>query len=227
MSIVAEKCAYVIGVDTHARTHTYAIINTTTGARACCEAFPAVPARWTRHLRGPGGSPHAGSGTGQSPRNRQGRQPRWPRSPVDHLVQAGGDGVAIHGNRLAGILGFRGHRPSAPPPRTDDYPRRGYTAPPVEASDARPFSALDPPAPTIPGLVRGPYRGLETPVAGHDLPPEGNPLPGATASDSWLRSNAAGSRLTPDIPERRARGDHSVHRPQCWRVHECQRDGIG
>lgn len=40
MTNVAEKYDYVIGVDTHARTHTYAIINTRTGARTGCEAFP-------------------------------------------------------------------------------------------------------------------------------------------------------------------------------------------
>jgi len=50
MSIVAEKYAYVIGVDTHARTHTYAIINTTTGARACCEAFPVTTAGMKRAM---------------------------------------------------------------------------------------------------------------------------------------------------------------------------------
>ncbi|MGP5155085.1 IS110 family transposase [Glutamicibacter ardleyensis] len=42
MTIVAEKYAYVIGIDTHSRTHTYAIINTTTGARAGCEACPVT-----------------------------------------------------------------------------------------------------------------------------------------------------------------------------------------
>lgn len=40
MTIVAEACDYVIGIDTHSRTHTYAIINTATGARTGCEAFP-------------------------------------------------------------------------------------------------------------------------------------------------------------------------------------------
>ncbi len=40
MTIMAEKYDYVIGIDTHARTHTYAIINTGTGARIGCEAFP-------------------------------------------------------------------------------------------------------------------------------------------------------------------------------------------
>ncbi len=40
MTIVAEKYDYVIGIDTHARTHTYAIIDTRTGGRTGCEAFP-------------------------------------------------------------------------------------------------------------------------------------------------------------------------------------------
>lgn len=40
MTIVAEQFAYVIGIDTHAQTHTYAVIETSTGARIACEAFP-------------------------------------------------------------------------------------------------------------------------------------------------------------------------------------------
>lgn len=50
MTIVAEKYAFVIGVDTHARTHTYAIINTTTGIRAGCEAFPVTAAGLNRAI---------------------------------------------------------------------------------------------------------------------------------------------------------------------------------
>lgn len=42
MTIVAEKYDYVIGVDTHAQTHTYAIINTRTGARQGCQVFPVT-----------------------------------------------------------------------------------------------------------------------------------------------------------------------------------------
>lgn len=42
MTIVAEKYDYVIGIDTHARTHTYAIINTRTGAREHCQTFPVT-----------------------------------------------------------------------------------------------------------------------------------------------------------------------------------------
>lgn len=38
--MVTEKYEYVIGIDTHARTHTYAIVNTRTGARERCEALP-------------------------------------------------------------------------------------------------------------------------------------------------------------------------------------------
>lgn len=50
MTIVAEKYAFVIGVDTHARTHTYAIINTATGIRAGCEAFPVTAAGLSRAI---------------------------------------------------------------------------------------------------------------------------------------------------------------------------------
>ena len=50
MTIVAEEYVYVIGVDTHARTHTYAIVSTTTGARTCCEAFPVTTAGLKRAI---------------------------------------------------------------------------------------------------------------------------------------------------------------------------------
>lgn len=42
MTLVAEKYDYVIGIDTHAQTHTYAIINTRTGARERCQPFPVT-----------------------------------------------------------------------------------------------------------------------------------------------------------------------------------------
>lgn len=42
MALVAEQYDYVIGIDTHSRTHTYAIINTTSGAKIGCEAFPVT-----------------------------------------------------------------------------------------------------------------------------------------------------------------------------------------
>lgn len=50
MTMVREKYAYVIGIDTHSRTHTYAIINTNTGARERCEAFPVTPAGMRRAI---------------------------------------------------------------------------------------------------------------------------------------------------------------------------------
>ncbi len=50
MTIVAETYDYVIGIDTHARTHTYAIINTRTGSREACQAFPTSPAGMNRTL---------------------------------------------------------------------------------------------------------------------------------------------------------------------------------
>ncbi len=50
MTIVAEKYALVIGVDIHARTHTYAIINTATGIRAICGTFPVTAAGMNRAI---------------------------------------------------------------------------------------------------------------------------------------------------------------------------------
>lgn len=44
MTIVAEHFDYVVGIDTHARTHTYAIVNTRTGARDGCQTFPVSAA---------------------------------------------------------------------------------------------------------------------------------------------------------------------------------------
>jgi len=44
LTIVAEKCAHVMVVDIHARTHTYATVSNTSGARAGCEASPVTSA---------------------------------------------------------------------------------------------------------------------------------------------------------------------------------------
>ncbi|WP_426621477.1 hypothetical protein [Microbacterium sp. As-52] len=43
MTIVAQSRSYVIGVDCHARTHTYAIIDPRTGEQLGCEQFPTTP----------------------------------------------------------------------------------------------------------------------------------------------------------------------------------------
>lgn len=43
MSIVAETYRYVIGVDTHAREHAYAIVEAGTGAQVDHQAFPTTP----------------------------------------------------------------------------------------------------------------------------------------------------------------------------------------
>lgn len=48
MSIVANEVGFVIGADTHARTHTLAIIDATTGARTASDTFPATNAGMAR-----------------------------------------------------------------------------------------------------------------------------------------------------------------------------------
>lgn len=47
---MADEFDFVIGIDTHARTHTYAIINTRTGARTACESFPVTDAGMHRAI---------------------------------------------------------------------------------------------------------------------------------------------------------------------------------
>lgn len=58
MTIVAHSRPYVIGVDCHARTHTYVIIDTSTGQQQGCQQFPTTPAGIARAIA------WAGRGTG-------------------------------------------------------------------------------------------------------------------------------------------------------------------
>ena len=58
MTIVAHSRPYVIGVDCHARTHTYVIIDTSTGQQLGCQQFPTTPAGTARAIA------WAGRGTG-------------------------------------------------------------------------------------------------------------------------------------------------------------------
>lgn len=50
MPIVADEYAHIIGVDTHARTHTYVILNTHTGGIVDTATFPTSPAGVARAL---------------------------------------------------------------------------------------------------------------------------------------------------------------------------------
>jgi len=50
MEVVAERFAYVVGIDTHARTHTLAIINAITGEELANETFPATTSGINRAL---------------------------------------------------------------------------------------------------------------------------------------------------------------------------------
>lgn len=50
MTIVAQTRPFVIGVDCHARTHTYAIIEASTRRQIACEQFPTTPAGISRAL---------------------------------------------------------------------------------------------------------------------------------------------------------------------------------
>jgi len=48
MTIVANTFAYVIGADTHSRTHTLAVLDARTGARVDTQTFPTTPAGLSR-----------------------------------------------------------------------------------------------------------------------------------------------------------------------------------
>ncbi|WP_434316000.1 IS110 family transposase [Leifsonia sp. P73] len=50
MTIVADEYQYVVGVDTHAKTHTYAIVETITGRLISVETFPTTAAGLSRAL---------------------------------------------------------------------------------------------------------------------------------------------------------------------------------
>lgn len=50
MTIVAHSYAFVVGVDTHARTHTHAILDARTGEILGCEQFPSTAGGITRAL---------------------------------------------------------------------------------------------------------------------------------------------------------------------------------
>lgn len=48
MTIVANTFAYVIGADTHSRTHTLAVLDARTGARMDTQMFSTTPAGLSR-----------------------------------------------------------------------------------------------------------------------------------------------------------------------------------
>lgn len=50
MTIVAHSRPFVIGVDTHAKTHTYAVIQTTSGQLLGCQQFPTTGHGITRAI---------------------------------------------------------------------------------------------------------------------------------------------------------------------------------
>lgn len=68
MAIVAETVDHVVGIDTHARTHTFCVLHARTGAVVDTATFPASPAGHTRAIswitrRGPGSVLAAVEGT--------------------------------------------------------------------------------------------------------------------------------------------------------------------
>jgi transposase len=50
MSIVAEQYTHIVGVNTHARTHTYAVMSSVTGQVTDTATFPTSPPGSARAL---------------------------------------------------------------------------------------------------------------------------------------------------------------------------------
>lgn len=78
MTIVAQTRPFVIGVDFHARTHTYAIIEASTKKRVACEQFPTTSAGISRALAWVG-------------RRTAGDMTSLERNTVRHRLNRGGD----------------------------------------------------------------------------------------------------------------------------------------
>lgn len=101
MPIVAQEHSYVIGVDTHARTHTLAIVSAGTGELLGCEQFPATAAGMGRALSWAGR--HSGG-------------------DLDALWVI--EGVGTYGSKLARIVAETGYL-VAEAPRMNARSRRG------------------------------------------------------------------------------------------------------
>jgi len=74
VAIVAHAPPFVIGVDTHARSHAVAVLDTSTGARIDAAQFPSSKAGFTRAPRQPQQS-RSGSVEGQVQVRRHGHPP--------------------------------------------------------------------------------------------------------------------------------------------------------
>ena len=92
MSIVAEHFAFVVGVDTHERSNTYAIITTRTGARMDAATFPnssreVHPPRGSQAIHEPQPTQSADTNSAGLPRAGQGNTYRLFRPSVGPLVR--------------------------------------------------------------------------------------------------------------------------------------------
>ncbi|WP_156165210.1 IS110 family transposase, partial [Demequina rhizosphaerae] len=87
MSIVANEVGFVIGADTHARTHTLAIIDAASSARVDAATFPATPAGMSRAVA-------------------------WARRRSDEAPRAlvAIEGIGSYGARLARVFQDGGYR---------------------------------------------------------------------------------------------------------------------
>lgn len=101
MTIVAHAHPFVIGVDTHARTHTLAVVSASTGEQLACEQFPATAAGMKRAIDWAG------------------------RRTVGDLSTLWAiEGIGTYGAKLARMTAEAGY-PTVEAPRTNTRSRRG------------------------------------------------------------------------------------------------------
>ena len=81
MVLVAEQFEHIVGIDTHARTHTYCVIHSRTGAVIDTAAFPTSAAGHKRALnwlscrfRGSFPAREGGAGTSEA---EEGQRDQW------------------------------------------------------------------------------------------------------------------------------------------------------
>lgn len=91
MAIVAHTRPFVIGVDTHARNHSFAVLTAATGEQIAAKQFPTTSA-------------------GLEPRRGLGLSSHW-RGPDRSM---GIEGAATYGARLARVVTDAGYEGSSP-----------------------------------------------------------------------------------------------------------------
>jgi transposase len=178
MSIVAHCHPFVVGVDTHARNHVYAILDTTNGALLDTQSFPTTAAGINRAIKWVARRTNADADT------------LW-------VIE----GAASYGAILAGAVAIHGF-PVAEAPRMDTKKNRGIGK--SDALDAHRMALAMLPLPVVklrrPRMNEGIRQGLRILVTARESMSKGRTR-SINALNALVRSNALGidarRKLTP------------------------------